>query len=193
MKWQSWNRWAKARVRGSDEEAGLPRSRLRCITLKSIDLTSTASRKYGGSPNLDYPDRIRADSMSFPYPAAGTPPEELLRWASTQFGSRFAISTAFQKEGMVLLDMAARLDRGIRVLTLDTGRLPDETYTIIEAVRAIPGVTAVGLSSRVGGTCQAQFPGAALPPPSFGLRPLLRPPLCRGLPIDRVHAARNRP
>ena len=36
---------------------------------------------------------------------------------------------------MVVLDLARQVDPGVRVLTLDTGRLPEETYEVIEAVR----------------------------------------------------------
>jgi phosphoadenylyl-sulfate reductase (thioredoxin) len=65
---------------------------------------------------------------------------ELLRWAIERFGSRFAITTSFQSEGMVLLDIAARISPNVRVITLDTGRLPEETYEIIEDVRGRYGV-----------------------------------------------------
>jgi adenylyl-sulfate kinase len=41
---------------------------------------------------------------------------------------------------MVLVDMAARLDRDIRVFTLDTGRLPEETYAMMETVRRRYGI-----------------------------------------------------
>lgn len=68
------------------------------------------------------------------------PALELLRWALTSFGRGFAISTSFQAEGMVLIDMAARMDPSVRVFTLDTGRLPEETYQIIETVRQRYGV-----------------------------------------------------
>lgn len=69
------------------------------------------------------------------YPAPGTSPPDVLQWAMGQFGKRFVITTSFQREGMVLLDMAARLNPQVRVVTLDTGRLPEETYTMIEMVR----------------------------------------------------------
>lgn len=78
--------------------------------------------------------------MSAPFPEPGTPPSDLLRWAMARFGSRFVITTSFQREGMVLLDMAARIDPRVRVVTLDTGRLPEETYTMIEMVRERYGV-----------------------------------------------------
>ena len=69
------------------------------------------------------------------FPSSGTSPQDLLEWAMSQYGDRFAITTSFQREGMVLLDMAVSLNRRVRVLTLDTGRLPEETYTMIERVR----------------------------------------------------------
>ena len=59
----------------------------------------------------------------------------LLEWAIAEFGSSLAIATAFQAEGMVILDMASRLPGRVRVLTLDTGRLPEQTYQMIETVR----------------------------------------------------------
>ena len=52
--------------------------------------------------------------------------------------------TSFQAEGMVVLDLARQVDPGVRVLTLDTGRLPEETYEVIEAVR-----TGLGLEVEV--------------------------------------------
>jgi phosphoadenylyl-sulfate reductase (thioredoxin) len=58
-----------------------------------------------------------------------------------RFGSGFAIVTSFQREGMVILDMAARINPNVRVLTLDTGRLPPATYDMIETVRGHYGVT----------------------------------------------------
>ncbi len=65
----------------------------------------------------------------------------MLRWASETYADRFAISTSFQAEGMVLIDMAARLSGRLRVITLDTGRLPAETYEMMETVRARYGAT----------------------------------------------------
>ena len=56
------------------------------------------------------------------------------------YGDRLAVVTSFQYEGMVIVDMAARKSKDVRVITLDTGRLPAETYDMIEAVRARYGV-----------------------------------------------------
>ena len=60
---------------------------------------------------------------------------DILSWAIDTFGDSFAIATSFQKEGMAILDLAWRISAGVRVFTLDTGRLPDETYQMMETVR----------------------------------------------------------
>jgi thioredoxin-dependent adenylylsulfate APS reductase len=68
-------------------------------------------------------------------------PQDLLRWAIGCYGRELAIATSFQAEGMVLLDMAWRIDPEIRVITVDSGRLRQETYDLIDRVRehyAIP-------------------------------------------------------
>jgi phosphoadenosine phosphosulfate reductase len=68
-------------------------------------------------------------------------PQEALRWALGAFErERLAVCTSFQVDGMAILDMAWRLDPRVRVFTIDTGRLPPETYAIIEEVRARYGI-----------------------------------------------------
>ena len=71
----------------------------------------------------------------------GASAEEILAWAIMEYSSSLALSTSFQLEGMVILDMATRISTGFRVFTLDTGRLPEETYQMIETVRARYGVS----------------------------------------------------
>jgi len=69
------------------------------------------------------------------------PASEILSWALTTYGETFAIASSLQKEGMVILDLASRIAPGkVRVFTLDTGRLPDETYQMIETVRKRYGI-----------------------------------------------------
>lgn len=66
--------------------------------------------------------------------------EEVLGWGLETFGDRIAIATSFQAEGMVIVDMASRLARGVRVFTIDTGRLPQETYDLMQEVRQRYGI-----------------------------------------------------
>src|SRR5436190_15554902 len=46
-----------------------------------------------------------------------------------------AFACSFGAEDMVLLDAIAKHARTIEVFTLDTGRLPEETHALLEAVR----------------------------------------------------------
>ena len=66
--------------------------------------------------------------------------EQVVAWAIATYGPRLALVTSFQLEGMVLVDMAARISKDVKVVTLDTGRLPAETFDIIETVRGRYGV-----------------------------------------------------
>ena len=60
--------------------------------------------------------------------------EELLAWAASNFGDRAGIVTSFQNTGCVTIDLAARGESPLRVLTIDTLRLPQETYDVMDAV-----------------------------------------------------------
>jgi len=63
-------------------------------------------------------------------------PAEVIRWALETFASeRVAVCTSFQIDGMAILDMAWRINPQVRVFTVDTGRLPQESYDLIDRVR----------------------------------------------------------
>ena len=64
----------------------------------------------------------------------GQRPEEVLEWAYRTFG-RVAIVASFQAESSVLIHMAASIVERPEVITLDTGRLPEETYDIIQRIQ----------------------------------------------------------
>ena len=70
----------------------------------------------------------------------GKPAEEVVRWAADTFGSDIALASSFGAEDVVAIDMIAKVAPGIRVFTLDTGRLHDETYEVMERVRVKYGV-----------------------------------------------------
>ncbi|HET9752249.1 MAG TPA: phosphoadenylyl-sulfate reductase [Myxococcales bacterium] len=61
--------------------------------------------------------------------------EESLAWANERFGERAAIASSFGVEDVVLIDLASRHAPRIGVFTLDTGRLPPETYEVMDEVR----------------------------------------------------------
>lgn len=58
---------------------------------------------------------------------------EILRLITTEFpANRLALATSFGAEDQVLTDMQCRLEAGVRVFTLDTGRLFQETYDVMQ-------------------------------------------------------------
>jgi phosphoadenosine phosphosulfate reductase len=63
-------------------------------------------------------------------------PEDVIAWALEELGDRVAVVTALQVDGMVVLDMATRIRPDVRVVTVDTGRLPAQTLHFVEQVRA---------------------------------------------------------
>ena len=65
----------------------------------------------------------------------------MLRLALETFGQRVALSSSFGAEDMVLIDMLMKIDPKARIFTLDTGRLPQETYNVIDATRQKYGAT----------------------------------------------------
>jgi len=66
--------------------------------------------------------------------------EALVKWAFGKFGVSMILSCSFGAEDMVLVDMGARLEKDLKVFTLDTGRLPEETYQVMDAVREKYGI-----------------------------------------------------
>jgi phosphoadenosine phosphosulfate reductase len=62
-------------------------------------------------------------------------PEDTLLWALERFHPRIAFASSFGVEDVAVIDMLARLRSDARVFTLDTGRLPAETYEVMERVR----------------------------------------------------------
>mgnify|MGYP001497714093 CR=1 FL=1 len=76
--------------------------------------------------------------------------EAILTSAAKQFGSRVAFASSLGAEDQVLTDMIARALLPIAIFTIDTGRLPRETYDVLEATRR-----------RCGLEIEALFPAAA--------------------------------
>jgi len=66
---------------------------------------------------------------------AGKPAEEIIRWAADAFGQEIKMASSFGAEDVVVIDMIAKVAPAIRVFTLDTGRLHDETYEVMQRVR----------------------------------------------------------
>jgi phosphoadenosine phosphosulfate reductase len=68
------------------------------------------------------------------------PAEVVLAWVEQRFGARAAIASSFGAEDMVLIDLARTHAPSVRLFTLDTGRLPPETYELMDVARRRYGV-----------------------------------------------------
>jgi phosphoadenosine phosphosulfate reductase len=88
--------------------------------------------------------------------------EELLRWASDRFGSRVAIASSFGGDAVVLIDIAARNVKNLRVFTLDTDFLFPETYELIERVQHKYGIQVERTRPSLSAPQQAALYGEAL-------------------------------
>jgi len=60
--------------------------------------------------------------------------EHVLEWAVNRFPN-LVLSSSFGLEDVVLIDILSRIKTDVKVVTLDTGRLPQETYDVMDAVR----------------------------------------------------------
>lgn len=71
------------------------------------------------------------------------PADDILRWGFDTFAPRIALSASFgSPEGMVLLDMMFKISpEHTRVFTIDTGRMHQETYELMDRVRNRYGLT----------------------------------------------------
>ncbi len=65
---------------------------------------------------------------------------QILKKAVDTHGNGLVYPCSFGAEGSVMIDLICRHDLGIPVLTLDTGRLPQATYDVIDAVEKRYGI-----------------------------------------------------
>jgi phosphoadenosine phosphosulfate reductase len=61
--------------------------------------------------------------------------DDLLTWSLSTFGNKLALMTSFGPTGMVILDRLAKLSPGVKVITIDTDFLFEETYTLREQIQ----------------------------------------------------------
>lgn len=61
--------------------------------------------------------------------------QELLRWGAQQFGDKLTLACSLGAEDVVLVDLVAQHAPETTIFTLDTGRLHQETYEVLDALR----------------------------------------------------------
>lgn len=88
--------------------------------------------------------------------------DEVLDWALHRFGGQIAMASGFGPEGMVLIDMAARLRQDVRIFTLDTGLLFPQTYALMDEVERRYGVQIERVKPALTVEDQEREHGAAL-------------------------------
>ncbi len=92
-----------------------------------LELVAEESKNRLNINILEYIQSGAAESLSA---------QEILIWGLENFADKITLSCSFgAREGLVLLDMMHRIDPASRVFVLDTGRLPQATYDLIDRVR----------------------------------------------------------
>ena len=66
--------------------------------------------------------------------------EELIQWTIDHYGLKAGLACSFGMEDMVLIDIIAKVKGPMTIFTLDTGRLHEETYQIMDRVRSHYGL-----------------------------------------------------
>ena len=78
-------------------------------------------------------DELEAGELSIEF--EGEEPQAVLEWAVDRFMPGLALSTSFQIDTVVLIDMLYEIDPDVPVFSVDTGRLPKETLELADRLR----------------------------------------------------------
>ena len=62
-------------------------------------------------------------------------PEEVIKWTLDNLHPGVALASSFGAEDVVVIDMLAKISPDARIFTLDTGRLNQETYDLMDDIR----------------------------------------------------------
>ncbi len=69
------------------------------------------------------------------YSLKGASPQEIIGFFAKEFNGRIAFATSLGAEDQVITEMIAGIDPGMKIFTLDTGRLFQETYDLLDITR----------------------------------------------------------
>ncbi len=67
--------------------------------------------------------------------------EEVLRWGVERFFPRIGFASSFGAEDVVVIDLLVKVNPKVTIFTLDTGRLNEETYDVMDRIRERYGVS----------------------------------------------------
>jgi phosphoadenosine phosphosulfate reductase len=62
-------------------------------------------------------------------------PQEVLKWSLDNLHPKIALASSFGAEDVVVIDMLMKINPKARIFTLDTGRLNQETYDVMDEIR----------------------------------------------------------
>lgn len=62
-------------------------------------------------------------------------PQDVLKWALDNLHPKIAMASSFGAEDVVVIDMMMKINSKARIFTLDTGRLNQETYDVMDEIR----------------------------------------------------------
>ena len=62
-------------------------------------------------------------------------PQDVLKWAIDNLHPRLALASSFGAEDVAVIDMIMKINPKARIFTLDTGRLNQETYDVMDEIR----------------------------------------------------------
>ncbi len=62
-------------------------------------------------------------------------PQEVLKWSLDNLHPKIAMASSFGAEDVIVIDMLMKINPKSRIFTLDTGRLNQETYDVMDAIR----------------------------------------------------------
>ncbi|MBI4209685.1 MAG: phosphoadenylyl-sulfate reductase [Deltaproteobacteria bacterium] len=60
--------------------------------------------------------------------------QEVLQWALETYHPKITCASSFGAEDVVVIDMLVKIRKDARIFTLDTGRLPQATYDVMQAL-----------------------------------------------------------
>jgi phosphoadenosine phosphosulfate reductase len=84
-------------------------------------------------------DAATIDSLNQRF--AGATAAEIVRYTFDTWGRRTVVASSFGAEDVVLMHLAVVADPAARIFTLDTGRLHQETYEVLDLFRIRFGIT----------------------------------------------------
>ena len=70
----------------------------------------------------------------------GRDSQEIFTWATERFDDRLVFANSFGAEDVVIVDLLSKVAPKTKIITLDTGRLPEETYRLMDRINARYGM-----------------------------------------------------